>query len=133
MLLKADFPVFGNSNVKMENQPTIGSMEKMPFIELVSHKFNYWPQTGQPFTFRLNTTVSATDTKAMVLENGRLSVLNPDEKHIFSYVPGHDKQLRNESAGAARQDIVMAHIAKGNEIYRVSYTVFFTSIQNRIS
>lgn len=120
---QADFPGFGNSKVKVERKPAIPSNEPMPLIDLVSPQFNYWPQTGQCFTFKLRQNVPTNDIELFVLEHGRLSALGSYEKKGFSYVPSHGKQLRNAGASAARQDTIIARITNGNDVFKISYAM----------
>jgi hypothetical protein len=120
---QADFPGFGNSEVKIEKKPAAAPMGSTPLIDLVSPKFNYWPQTGQRFTFRLQPNVPPNNIELFVLENGRLRPLEPGEKRGFSNVPSHDKQLRNVNVAAGRQDIIIVRITNGNDIYKISYAM----------
>ena len=121
---QTNFILFGNSKVKVKKQPAILPNEPIQLIELVSPKFNYWPQTGQHFTFKLDTNFSANDVKVFVLENQHLKVLEPDKKMFFSYVPGHDKQLRAASKKAGRQDTIFARITNGKDLYKITYAMF---------
>jgi hypothetical protein len=122
-IAQADFPGFGNSKVKVEKKPAKTPKEPMPSIDLVSPKFNYWPQTGQCFTFRLQPNIPSNDIELFVLEKGRLRALEPAEKRGFSYVPSHDKQLRSGNVAAGRQDTIIVRITNGNEIYKISYAM----------
>jgi hypothetical protein len=122
---QADFPGFGNSKVRVEKKPALPPKKPMPLIDLLLPKFNYWPQTGQCFTFRLQPDVPVNDIELFVLENGRLRALEINEKKGFSYVPPHDKELRNGNVAAGRQDTIIARITNGNDIYKISYSMLF--------
>ena len=120
---QTDFPGFGHSKVKVERTPAIPTKRPMPLIEKMSPKFNYWPQTGQCFTFRLHPNVPTNGIELSVVENGRLRTLDTDEKSGFSYTPSHDEQLRNGDVKASRQDTIIARLTNGSDIYKISYTL----------
>jgi len=120
---QADFPGFGHSEVKVERKPAIPAKKPVPLIDQVSPKFNYWPQTGQCFTFRLKSNDPANGIELFVMENGRLKALETDEKKGFSYTPAHDERLRTGNITAARQDTIIARITNGDDITKISYTM----------
>jgi hypothetical protein len=122
-IAQVDFPGFGNSKVKAEKKRVIPPKEPMTSIDLLSPKSNYWPQTGQCFTFRFQLNVLPNDIEIFVMENGRIRTLERDEKGRFSYTPSHDKRLRNGIVAAGRQDTIIARIAKGDNIYKISYSM----------
>ncbi len=130
-IAKTSFCLFGNSQEIPEKHPAVLPDEVMPDIELISPKFNYWPQTGQHFKFKLVTEFmpetekgfAIKELKFVVKENQRVIELAPDVNMVFSYVPAHDKELRQKGVSGTRQDIVFVHDETDNAFYQITYTI----------
>jgi len=118
------FCLFGKSKIKIKRKPAVLSDEFVPLIEIVSPEFSYWPQTGQHFKFKINSDFSVNDVTAFVLEKQHVKTLVPNTGIFFSYIPAHDKQLRDASISAVRQDTVFARIISDKYLYHITCALF---------
>ncbi len=120
---QANFCLFGNASKKVERQPARLDQKLLSRIELVSPKMNYWPQTGQSFTFTIEIPPERSEIELGVVENGKFHDLVLDEQLGFNYTPHHDQALRNGGVKASRQDIILVRMSTDGDPIHLAYTL----------
>lgn len=120
---QTDFCLFGNAKQKVDRRPVNNVTNLPPRIELVSPKRNYWPQTGQLHSFSCNFPQKVKELYLGVVENGKMHDLTYDDKLFFTYMPPHDKALRNSGVSAGRHDVILARYEGDGYSSRHTYTM----------
>jgi hypothetical protein len=126
-LAQTDTTLFGRSTSPPERSPAdrmvMDMLSNDPHLELISPENPYWNQTGQNFQFNIISPFEVKRRHLSVLENGRRRRLLSSRESVFTYVPAHDRTLREAGPYACRNDILFVRLADGASEFNLTYSL----------
>jgi hypothetical protein len=121
---ETSFYLFGKSGKETERENPADKPVLFPIVSILSPAYNYWPQTGEEYTFKVNSGKDpGKSIKIMAIDKKKISPLNPRGNGEFTYTPPHDRDLDTQSAGAYKGNIIQIKEKRGSRMYKRTYTL----------
>ncbi len=117
-LARTSFFLFGHSEKQIVRHIATDSVNPhLPIIAL--SKPDYWPQTGQLYTFIL----SEPALKLMSFDGNRWKPIAMEHEKEFNYIPPHDKKLDGSGATAFNNDIIYYETKYGTRSVKSTFSL----------
>jgi hypothetical protein len=121
---ETSFYLFGKSGEPAERGDPIEKPDIFPIVSILSPVYNYWPQTGQEFTFEVNSEAGPGKTvEIKAVDRGKISNLGPAANGKFIYMPPHDRDLNERGPGAYKGCIIRIKEKRGGRISKRTCTL----------
>lgn len=123
---ETSFYLFGKSEKHAEKELPEGKPGPFPIVTILSPAFNYWPQTGCEYRFKINSGKKVRESmEIMAINEYKVSSLTLSGNGEFKYSPPHDRDLDLQGAGAYKSAVIYIREKSGGRIFIRTYTLLF--------